>query len=401
LTGAGINKNDVVWKGYFPANKNRHWAIPKEPIEKLIGIDNANKLSTVEKLELLLENDLIFFSKQGTPRYKRYLSNFKGKLIGNIWSDIQNIQAHAKERIGYPTQKPEKLLERIILCASKEGNVVLDPFVGGGTTVAVADRLNRKWIGIDQSVQAIKVTEMRLYRQKDLYSEPFVVQLHKYDYDELRNKAALEFESWIIEQFGGTPNIKQRGDYGIDGRTKENTPIQVKRSDNIGRNVIDNFKSACERFDKTNYDKSISESKPIGFIIAFSFGKGAIQEVARLKNQENVIIELITVDTIIPLAEKPKLSISFNDLGVDKKNLREIEFIASAQSESGIEFFAWDWNFNQEKGFNAEILLDKEGRQSHKFKAGSYSIAVKVIDNEGLENIELIHLRVNGEIHMD
>ena len=71
----------------------------------------------------------------------------------------------AKERIGYPTQKPEALLEKIIKGSSKEGDVVLDPFMGGGTTMAVAERLGRRWIGIDQSVMAVKVTEERLHKQ--------------------------------------------------------------------------------------------------------------------------------------------------------------------------------------------------------------------------------------------
>jgi site-specific DNA-methyltransferase (adenine-specific) len=72
----------------------------------------------------------------------------------------------SKERIGYPTQKPEALLERIIRASSNEGDVVLDPFMGGGTTIAVADRLKRQWLGVDQSPMAVKVTELRLQKQK-------------------------------------------------------------------------------------------------------------------------------------------------------------------------------------------------------------------------------------------
>jgi len=335
------------------------------------------------------------------PAMKRYLEEQKGTLLGNIWTDIQNVQAHAKERIGYPTQKPIELLKRIIEMSTNKGDLVLDPFVGGGTTIAVAEKLERNWFGIDQSVQAVKVTELRLQKDLNLFSKPFVVQLHKYDYDTLRNKPAFAFETWIIEQYGGTANTKQRSDLGLDGKTAENTPIQVKRSDNIGRNVIDNFHSAVMRNDKALYEKNKSEHKSVGIIIAFSFGKGAIQEAARLKNQENVIIELVTVAEIVPISKKPTLTVKFNDLGTDSKKLREIEFTATAESESGIEFFAWDFNYNAEKGFNAEVFLDKEGKQSFKFKAGSYSIAVKVIDNEGLENIEVLKLKINGVVKVN
>jgi site-specific DNA-methyltransferase (adenine-specific) len=150
------------------------------------------------------------------PVYKHYLDENKGVTIDNLWDEVGQVATQSTgERIGYPTQKPEALLQRIIECASNEGDVVIDPFVGGGTTVAVADKLNRQWIGIDQSVQAIKVTELRLDRQRDLFSTPFTVQLHKYDYDTLRYKNAFEFENWIVQQFGGIGNTKQRGRLGI------------------------------------------------------------------------------------------------------------------------------------------------------------------------------------------
>jgi DNA modification methylase len=323
----------------------------------------------------------------------------KGVKMADWW-EIPIIAPSSNERIGYPTQKPMKLLQRIIECASNENDVILDPFVGGGTTVAVADKLNRKWIGIDQSISAIKVTEARMQNQQDLFAKPFVVQLHKYDYDTLRYKDAFEFEVFIVTQFGGINNAKQRGDLGLDGKTRENQPIQVKRSDNIGRNVVDNFLSAVKRNDKNLYEKNKAEKKPVGFIIAFSFGKGAIQEVARLKNEENIIIELVKVEDIIPIAKKPKLSVEIIDKGTDTKGLREIEFKAHGESNAGIEFYMWDFDFKNDK-FNAEIMFDKKGDQSYKFKPGFCNIAVKVIDNEGLENIEVIKLKVNGIIERE
>jgi len=328
--------------------------------------------------------------------YRYYLD--KGVLPNDYWIDINALNPAAKERIGYPTQKPEALLERIILCASNEGDVILDPFVGGGTTVAVADRLNRAWIGIDQSVQAVKVTEMRLQKQQNLFSKPFVLLLHKYDYDTLRFKDAFQFEEWIVTQRGGTPNTKQRGDMGTDGRLRDGTPIQVKRSDNIGRNVVDNFTAAVRRHDATLFEKNRTEGKPVGEIIAFSFGKGAMQEVARLKNEENTIITLIRVDEIVPIAKKPTIIVTFNDLGLDAKNKREIEFTAVGTSEAGIEFYSWQWNHEPEKGFKPDEIIDKSGIQKQKFTAGSYHIAVKVVDNDGLEAIEVIKLKVNGGV---
>ena len=120
-----------------------------------------------------------------SERHKNRL-NDKGKYPEDYWIDIPRLQGNGSERIGYPTQKPEALLERIIKMASKEGDIVLDPFVGGGTTIAVADSLNRLWIGIDQSPMAVKVSEFRLQKQTDLFTAP--LKIPKYmSYDTTQN----------------------------------------------------------------------------------------------------------------------------------------------------------------------------------------------------------------------
>jgi DNA modification methylase len=92
-----------------------------------------------------MKKRIIYWTKTGRPRYKIYADEYEGLPIGNVWDDIPAINTMAKERIGYPTQKPEALLERIINMASNEGDLILDPFMGGGTTIAFADRLNRQW----------------------------------------------------------------------------------------------------------------------------------------------------------------------------------------------------------------------------------------------------------------
>ena len=365
------------WKGVKPP-AGRYWAYSRENMEEF---DSQGRL---------------YYSDKGKPYLKHYLDEMPGNSVDDLWNNC--VFKNKIERIGYPTQKPMALLERIIKCSTNEDDIVLDPFVGGGTTITVADKLNRKWIGIDQSVQAIKVTELRLEKQRDLFSAPFTIQLHKYDYDTLRNSNAFEFENWIVQQFGGTSNTKQRGDFGLDGKMSDNTPIQVKRSDNIGRNVIDNFFAAVQRSDKKLFDKNVENRKPVGYIIAFSFGKGAVEEVARLKLKENIIIELVTVDKIVPIAKKPTLTVEINELSRDAKGIREIEFIATGQSEAGIEFHSWDFEYNAEKGFRASVIIDKEGKQTVKLKAGLHNIAVKVVDNDGLESVEVVRLKVNGVV---
>ena len=415
-----ISKDEYVKSHYFRIDlEGRKYRTDnlKAPVKGYHYVWNkvmGNWRCPIEKMREYEKEGRLRYTKNGIAEYVRYLDESKGVPVDNNWIDINPINSQANERIGYPTQKPEKLLERIILASSNKGDVVFDPFVGGGTSIVVAEKLQRKWIGIDQSVQAVKVSELRLdkilYSDSNhvgnLYAEPYTITLHKYDYDTLRYKDAFEFESWIITQFGykfGFPAIPQKkkgGDKGFDGKTKtDGAPIQVKRSDNISVNVIKNFYSSCVINDKAGTKKRKEAGEPIGYIIAFTFGSGAIQEVAKLRLQENIIIKLLRVDEIVEIAHKPKIIVKMNDLGFDSKNLREIEFTATGESDSGIEFYSWDFEYNEsEKRFNANIMLDKDGKQTHKFKPGYHSIAVKVVDNEGLEAVEVVKVKINGEI---
>ncbi|MDR1983461.1 MAG: hypothetical protein LBQ28_01355 [Prevotellaceae bacterium] len=363
------------WKGWSPP-AGRYWAYSK---------------ANMEEFE---QQGRLYYSDKGKPYLKHYLDEMPGNSVDDLWHNC--VFQNKAERIGYPTQKPMALLERIIKCSTQEGDLVLDPFLGGGTTVAVADKLNRKWIGIDQSVQAVKVTELRLDKQQDLFSSPFAVQLHKYDYDTLFNQNAFDFETFIIQQYGGVPQNKKGGDKGIDGKMQSGEPVQVKQSEGIGVNVVKNFSVSAKQYNKSLFEKNQAEKKPVGYIIAFSFGKGAVQEVARLKLEENIIIELVTVDNIVPIAKKPALNIEITKSVRTEKDVWEIEFTALGTAEAGIEFYSWNFDYNAEKGFKADVMIDKEGTQIHKFKAGLHNIAVKVVDNDGLENIEVVKLKVNG-----
>jgi DNA modification methylase len=167
----------------------------------------------IKTMQELDEKGLIHFPQNPNSRLrlKRYLSDSKGRLIGNLWNDIPSVASQAKERIGYPTQKPLALLERIIKASSNEGDVVLDAFCGGGTTLVAAAKLNRSFIGIDSSVRAIAVSQARLEntmeganfasnpydnKQKFLFAPSFAVERYKYDYDSIRNQPPLEFERW-------------------------------------------------------------------------------------------------------------------------------------------------------------------------------------------------------------
>ena len=328
--------------------------------------------------------------RKGKEPYKNYL--LEGKRVDDVW-DMPIINASAKERIGYPTQKPEELLKRIIQCASNEGDVVLDPFVGGGTTIDVANRLNRKWIGIDQSVMAIKVTDLRLQkRRNELFSVPYEVIIPTYDFEKLTKEDGRDFEIFIVEKFGAIPNLKGGKDYGIDGHTHYGTPIQVKKwKKPVGRTTLDEFLTAIRRDDKYHFEKNKKEGQICGFIIGFEFSKDIINEVAKLKNTENTIIELKYIRDIIPCENPPRVKLTSEEI----ENYK-YKFEARGESGSDVDFYSWDFSHDEE-AFKADVIMDKEGVQEKKFQEGEHSVAVKAVDKRGLSGMDKVKIKVKDK----
>jgi DNA modification methylase len=213
----------------------------------------------------------------------------KDKSRGVALDDVWEIGRVPPIKQLYPTEKPVALLERIIAVSSTNGQLVLDPFCGCGTSLVAAEKLRRQWIGIDVSPTAIKVIKSRLAKvgAKIIESIGLPTTL-----EELRKLKPFEFQNWVIrEKFNGTVGPRG-GDKGIDGYSfMVHDPIQVKQSDGVGRNVVDNFHSAILRARKKK-----------GYIVAFDFGKGAYEEAATVKRREGVEIVLLTVDDLLSKA---------------------------------------------------------------------------------------------------
>ncbi len=194
------------YKGYKPHANG--WSVSRELMERL---DSEGKL---------------YFPKEptGRIRLKRYLDEMPGTPVGNVWEDIPPINSQAQERLGYPTQKPEALLERILRASSNEGDVVLDPFCGCGTTVQVAQKLNRRWIGIDITHLAIGLIKTRLddafgpdvRKTYQVIGEPTDVR----GAEQLAAENKYQFQYWALGLCGARPTeaIKKGADRGIDGR---------------------------------------------------------------------------------------------------------------------------------------------------------------------------------------
>lgn len=238
------------------------------------------------------------YAEATVERFKHYIGNVRGgqdfgmqtlhpegKYPDDVW-EMQPIAPSAKERLGYPTQKPERLLERIILASSKPGDIVADFFCGCGTTLVVAHRLGRKWIGCDVSPTACRIMadRMRKVGATDITIEGLPVTA-----EELKELKPFEFQNYIINSIHGTHSKTKAADYGIDGYTFfEHNPVQVKQSEHVGRPDVQKFSSAIRK-----------ERKNKGLMVAFSFSKFTYEEAARLKHQEGIEIELKTVAELL------------------------------------------------------------------------------------------------------
>jgi len=223
LQGGGY---DYVWK-----NVRRVWRVPVETMKRL---DAENR---------------VFYTRNGVPRMKRYLDESKGMPIQDVWTDVESLRSWHDERMGYPTQKPQQLLERIITASSNPSDVVLDPFCGCGTAVHAAQKLGRQWIGIDITHLAISLIEKRL---RDAFPGiEFEVHGTPKDYEGARNLAErdkYQFQWWACSLVNAQPyqGKKKGADAGIDGliffQDDKSTPkkivVSVKGGENVGVTMV-------------------------------------------------------------------------------------------------------------------------------------------------------------------
>jgi len=271
------------------------------------------------------EGRLHFPSKAGGQlRLKMYLDESPGPRVQNLWDDIPPINSQATESLGYPTQKPLPLLDRIIKASSNENDIVLDAFCGCGTALVSAQLLNRQWIGIDISPTACRVMAKRLkdickLREDDRLwkiGRGFLVRDLPWTEEKLRKIPPFEFENWAVIALGGIPNKAQVGDMGIDGRIYPVSamehrrraaadriaeagagelpfmnvwyPIQVKQKDKVGRPDIDGFEACMAR-----------EDRPKGFFVGFDYTSDALREVDGFFRKSGRIIVPLTVREIL------------------------------------------------------------------------------------------------------
>jgi DNA modification methylase len=232
LTGSGkrTGASGKPWRGVDPTESGRHWAVPGYARKLLPRPDTETVQEALDQLDEI--GRVVWPRKQeGVPSFKQYMDDMQGTPVQDVWADIPPIGPQAVERMGYPTQKPVALLERIIQASSNEGDTVLDPFCGCGTTIAAAQKLGRRWIGIDITYLAIGLIKGRLADtfgdavMEDGKSRPAVdyevigEPVSVPDAEALAAQDPYQFQWWALGLVGARPAEGKRGaDRGIDGR---------------------------------------------------------------------------------------------------------------------------------------------------------------------------------------
>jgi len=283
----------------------------KQRLKRLIGRDNKIRWKAAKTVKQQLLDSYINSAKKRIGRELKdddIIIDFeiKGKKkVDNIWY-IPLLKGNSKERLGYDTQKPEALLERIIYASSNTNDLILDPFCGCGTAIAVAQRLDRKWIGIDIEPLSCTVMQTRMQNtfgiavplidlEKTLTEDEAVAiiqQSHKMN--------PFEFQDWVVKVLGGKTNKTRSGDGGIDGwidkpfdDLKKGDPIQVKMSAKVGDPAVRLF-----AFDTMN------EGRDHSVIVAYSFSSTAENTAKEIREQHGINIWLMTVKDMLVMTSK-------------------------------------------------------------------------------------------------
>jgi DNA modification methylase len=364
----------------------------------------------------------IVFTKNGFPRYKQYLDERadKGKPIADVWSDIKPLNSWHSELIGYPTQKPEALLDRIIQASSDEGDVVADFFCGGGTTPAVAQRLNRRWIACDQSRIAVAITADRVAKVVEetigkLLSVPDFTVEHWgiYEAPKLETYSADRFREFVVRAFGGKPESVSPAIHGV----RHGVPLYVgapSRGSRIGKDEVGKFAKAVYEERRANH----------GVMLGWNFAPEARKAAEILAARENKRIDFVRLNLVrleddafrehvvtkhkdygplLSFIQPPEVRVAIRRV----KSLTyefDVSESVSLNKDGNIANVQWDFDyrsgrFTSTQGYS--FLRDKRTARpvlvvEYMFpEPGEQTIACSVQDDQGGERTEMMKIEVS------
>ena len=419
----------MPWRGYDVFARNRVWSVPKtgkyaEYIERNFipgyrAIDGIH-----ERLDALDAAGLIHHPEHGVwPGLKRYASADNGNPPQNLILDptgFTNFSKNQHEWIGYPTQKPEALLEKIVMVSSKEGDTVADFFIGGGTTATVAQRLGRRFIAVDQSRVAVAVTAERLKQQamtRGLEDAPIpdftVEQWGIYEADRLSRMPVEQFREFVLRAYGATRMGDAEDGPDIHG-WRNQFPIWV------GGPQLDSQAAAKDVGDFANAIRRTPQYRQAnlrdGVMLAWGFGRDAVEAAGQLRQREEVDVNFVRLAQVrigddgfrehiigrstdkadysefLTFVQPPVVDVGFRTLGGGS-----VTFDAgdTAVMNPGAELInvQWDFDYDGERfaatpGYSLKRDRNKrpELRVTHKFnRTGKFRVACRVQDSRGGE----------------
>jgi DNA modification methylase len=413
LTGAGASGGQFKWRGVSPP-PGRHWAF------------------TADKLEEFERTGKIYWTKNGIPRLKQYLDEMAGMPASDVWWDkgCQPLLTWTDESVGYATQKPESLLERIIQASSNEGDIVLDCFAGSGTAAVVAEKLGRRWITCDLGRFSIHTTRKRLLSVKHL--KPFAVQnLGKYERQawqvaefEAEGAGALEeqrqrefaYRSFILDLYHATPVNGHGWLHGIKaGRMVHvgavDAPVTLSDVRAVAREVWkatnDSGESRKAAADILGWDFAFEMNELARQIAAESRVDVAFKriphEVLEKKAVEQGDIKFFELGalSVRPKLAKRGLTLELTDFVIPIDDVPEDARRAIRHWSQMIDYWAVDWDFrddtfhNQWQSYRARQEPKLDLAATHEYgEPGDYKVVVKVIDILGNDTTKSLDIKV-------
>jgi DNA modification methylase len=330
VSGRRYGETGRPWRGIDPTNRGKngmHW------------------VTTPAKLDEYEAAGLVVWPKKegGVPRLKYYLDQSPGVPLNDVWDDVPAIASSSRETLGYPTQKPESLLERIINVSSNRGDTVLDPFCGCGTAIAAAERLDRDWVGIDITHLAVSLIQARLRRDFGLESgEDFALEGTPTDLESARylfeqaEDGPYQFQFWAVGLIGAQPlgagasgkKGKKGGDGGIDGVLYFRTPdgaklekviVSVKGGKSLNPGMIRDLESVVRR-EKAAMGVFVTLEEPTA---------GMRQEAAKHglyhhESESYPIIQVLTVEELLA-GRRPAIPRGAANVSLERKDVMTVE----------------------------------------------------------------------------
>jgi adenine-specific DNA-methyltransferase len=384
-----------------------------------------------EKIDELLARKLIMFTSTGQPNFKRYLDESKGSALQSLWTDVNPLNPQALERLDYPTQKPEALLDRIVRASSNAGELVLDCFCGSGTTAAVAEKLNRRWITCDLGRFAIHTTRKRLLGIPDV--KPFIVQnLGKYERqqwqvaefpangkDRLAEQKEREtaYRKFILELYHATPVSGHVWLHGVKGGRMVHVAAvdaPVTRAD-VNAIAAEVWKASGKgpnspqkpAVDVLGWEFALDMNETAKQVAAEARVDAAFKKIPREVLEKKAVeqgdvyffeLGALSVDSKI---KKREVTLTLSDFVIPSDDVPAEVRSAIKHWSQMVDYWAVDWDFkddtfhNQWQSYRTRKSPKLELSVKHEYlDPGKYTVVVKVIDILGNDTTKMLNVEV-------